>query len=472
MTAVGAADEVRERHLRSRHRPAGEDPHLLLIGDEKLWAQAGHLSRSPTHGQRAVAWRPPAALVQAKLVLLQRAFYSRGRHSRFAPRRRPHPAAPGRCSTARSCSGRPSSPPVCRCGARPTRSLRSLLFGSDAILGGSDADGEDSLLDDVQDIYAFFSGRAGGPAAEPTSPPRSRLWPPARASRAHRSAGARSSGHRGERGAGAARRLRAHPAPAESAVALSRRSSRWRLGLADPLLELAYGVAQRLVRIDARGPGPAPPAPSSSAPDLLLAVTGASGSSRSTRRDRARLMILCARASEDSCSGIPCSTEVRPFSTALRCSQVKCRSPGTSAVANTYGCRATSLSAMPRATSSTIEARIGLRRDLGMEDHLEQQVAQLLAQMISVTGLDGLDRLGGLLDQVLDQRAMGLLGVPRAGLAQPAHHRDQALQLGQRPRGRTGHGRGQEVGGSGWPATPTARARSTSAPGRARRTAG
>jgi hypothetical protein len=41
--------------------------------------------------------------------------------------------------------------------------LRSLLFGADAILAGSDADGEDSLLDDVQDLYAFFSGRPEDP---------------------------------------------------------------------------------------------------------------------------------------------------------------------------------------------------------------------------------------------------------------------------------------------------------------------
>ena len=44
--------------------------------------------------------------------------------------------------------------------------LRSLLFGSDAILGGSDADGEDSLLDDAQDLYAFFSGREEDPPSE------------------------------------------------------------------------------------------------------------------------------------------------------------------------------------------------------------------------------------------------------------------------------------------------------------------
>jgi hypothetical protein len=41
--------------------------------------------------------------------------------------------------------------------------LRSLLFGSDAILGGRDADSEDNLLDDVQDLYAFFSAREEDP---------------------------------------------------------------------------------------------------------------------------------------------------------------------------------------------------------------------------------------------------------------------------------------------------------------------
>lgn len=41
--------------------------------------------------------------------------------------------------------------------------LRSLLFGSGAVLSGSDEDSEDSLLDDVQDLYAFFSSRDEDP---------------------------------------------------------------------------------------------------------------------------------------------------------------------------------------------------------------------------------------------------------------------------------------------------------------------
>jgi hypothetical protein len=63
-----------------------------------------------------------------------------------------------------------------------------------------------------------------------------------------------------------------------------------------------------------------------------------------------------------------------------------------------------------------------LAGDLGMEDDLEQQITELLAEMILIPGLNGLDRLGSLLDEVLRQRTMGLLGIPRALMAQPRHH--------------------------------------------------
>ena len=43
--------------------------------------------------------------------------------------------------------------------------LHALLFGGDAILAGSDAGRPNSLLDDVQDLYAFFSGRTEDPPA-------------------------------------------------------------------------------------------------------------------------------------------------------------------------------------------------------------------------------------------------------------------------------------------------------------------
>jgi len=82
------------------------------------------------------------------------------------------------------------------------------------------------------------------------------------------------------------------------------------------------------------------------------------------------------------------------------------------------------------------EAVLGLRGDLGVEDHLQQQVAELLPKMILVSVLDRLDQLAGLLDQILHQRLMGLLGVPRAFPAEPAHHRDESFELARRVFGR------------------------------------
>ena len=71
-----------------------------------------------------------------------------------------------------------------------------------------------------------------------------------------------------------------------------------------------------------------------------------------------------------------------------------------------------------------------LTRDLSVKDHLKQQITQLLAKMILVADLDGLDGFGGLFHQVLHQRPMSLLGVPGALVAQPRHHVDQSLELG------------------------------------------
>jgi len=61
-------------------------------------------------------------------------------------------------------------------------------------------------------------------------------------------------------------------------------------------------------------------------------------------------------------------------------------------------------------------------------NHLEQQVAQLVAQCIHLAGsgivaegVDGLDHLVGLLDRVAGEALVGLLAVPRALLPQRPH---------------------------------------------------
>ncbi len=66
--------------------------------------------------------------------------------------------------------------------------------------------------------------------------------------------------------------------------------------------------------------------------------------------------------------------------------------------------------------------------DPGVEHHLKQQVAELLAEVVAVPGLDRLEGLVGLLEQVRRQRAVRLLAVPRAAGAQPVHHPDQVDQ--------------------------------------------
>ena len=75
------------------------------------------------------------------------------------------------------------------------------------------------------------------------------------------------------------------------------------------------------------------------------------------------------------------------------------------------------------------EAARLLTGDFCVEDHLEQQITELLSKMIFVSGLDGFDRLGSLLDQVLHQRPMRLLGIPRTLVAQPRHHRNESFKL-------------------------------------------
>ena len=140
--------------------PRGEDPHKRLVGPQNLWAK---LDTFPaTHGVvNAPLVAATAALVEAKLVLLQRAFYSQvaGRFLR---------AGDPIQQTGQVLNGWKLVWQAFATAGLPLRIetneiLRALLFGSDAILGGSDADSADSLLDDVQDIYAFFSGREEPP---------------------------------------------------------------------------------------------------------------------------------------------------------------------------------------------------------------------------------------------------------------------------------------------------------------------
>ena len=76
----------------------------------------------------------------------------------------------------------------------------------------------------------------------------------------------------------------------------------------------------------------------------------------------------------------------------------------------------------------------GVRRNLRMQYDLHEHVAQLLAQMRSIIGLDAVERLVGFLDHVLANAVVRLLAVPRAavGLTQAPDGLHQMLQLGRR----------------------------------------
>ena len=85
--------------------------------------------------------------------------------------------------------------------------------------------------------------------------------------------------------------------------------------------------------------------------------------------------------------------------------------------------------------------RMRVRCDLGVQHHLHEHVAELLAQMRGVTRLDAVDGLVGLLDHVLRDALMRLLPVPRTSvrLAQAPDG------LGQRVKGVAGVGASRAI---------------------------
>ena len=78
-----------------------------------------------------------------------------------------------------------------------------------------------------------------------------------------------------------------------------------------------------------------------------------------------------------------------------------------------------------------IVERSGFGAQFRVEDDMQHQVAQLLADALHVAVENGVGQFVGLLDRVAAQRLEGLLAVPRALCAQFVHD----LQQSQRCRG-------------------------------------
>ena len=136
-----------------------KDPHSLLMDGPTLWSKLGTFPVTRTVNGPLLA--SIAALVAAKLVLLQRAFYAEV--SQRMVRAGDRIQRTGNVLNGVKLLWRAMVTAGLPLSTEANETLRSLLFGADAILAGSDADGQDSLLDDVQDLYAFFSGRPEDP---------------------------------------------------------------------------------------------------------------------------------------------------------------------------------------------------------------------------------------------------------------------------------------------------------------------
>ncbi len=82
---------------------------------------------------------------------------------------------------------------------------------------------------------------------------------------------------------------------------------------------------------------------------------------------------------------MPSVTLARPFSSFLISSQLAttCSVLDASVPAKTWGCRWTSLSWTPRATSASVNRAL-LLGEPGVEDDLEEEVPQLFPQMVAV----------------------------------------------------------------------------------------
>ena len=132
---------------------------------------------------------------------------------------------------------------------------------------------------------------------------------------------------------------------------------------------------------------------------------------------------------------MPSKIPVRCFSAAFTCSQVSLIRSGIGLhdVAEDVRVAADHLLLEPARHVLDVElARLG--GDRGVQVDLQQHVAQLFAEVLGAASvlerLDGLDRLVGLLEQVLGQRAVGLRSLPAALGAEPRHDLDELDQRG------------------------------------------
>jgi hypothetical protein len=138
----------------------GKNPYPLLVSGPKLWSKLPSFPRSQGIVNPALR-AATVATVEARLRRVQRAFYA-GVASKLAQADDPIGELALRLTgsallwRAMVLSGLPLS-------LQANEILRSLLFGGNAILAGTDRDAEDNLLDDLRDVYTLFATRDDEP---------------------------------------------------------------------------------------------------------------------------------------------------------------------------------------------------------------------------------------------------------------------------------------------------------------------
>ncbi len=130
----------------------------------------------------------------------------------------------------------------------------------------------------------------------------------------------------------------------------------------------------------------------------------------------------------------------RPFSAFLICSQFASTSPALVDLDRAEHVRMAAHELVVDHAGDVGEREPALLRgERGVEEHLEEQVAELLLEMARPSSLDAvervdrLERLVGLLEEMTGERAMRLLSIPRALAPQGAHELREANELVRRP---------------------------------------
>ena len=227
------------------------------------------------------------------------------------------------------------------------------------------------------------------------------------------------------------RRSRARPRRGRSAARRSRRFAAEAFSGATPFMRAKLTTAKRRSPISASSRSASPPSPeasrtSSSSSSTLAHAPAASGKSKPTAA--AFSCTRSARSSAGSASGTPASAPCGSSSpeasrsARLMASQFLQHLAAPAHRQRPEDMRVAAHELLHLGLHHVADRERALRLgDVGVEEDVEEQVAQFLLDRLRVLFVDGLHDLERLLDGQLLDRVVRLLAVPRALAAQAAH---------------------------------------------------